>query len=203
MSEDEKPAKKQGGRAAAAKPKKKKSESEESEEEEKPVNKKPVAEVGKAKPKKKPESDESDDDKPKKKKKRKMCMFGKKCYRKNSDHFTTFCHPGDESYVEESEEEQMDLSFSPTNKRKPQREATLRAKDKISVLHEASDDDGEANTYDYNDSFLDDEGKATVESSLGQDSGSDYSEDEDVQRLVKEAKGFVKNKKLVKPANKV
>ena len=41
-----------------------------------------------------------------------------------------FCHPDDDSWVEESDEEKMDLSFAPTNKRKPQREATLRAKGK-------------------------------------------------------------------------
>ena len=69
----------------------------------------------------------------------------------------------------------------------------------------ASDDDGEPNTYDRTDSFLDD---GTIEDE-GEDSSpfdpadddSDFEpEEEDIARLKREAKGFLKNKKMVKPA---
>ncbi len=72
------------------------------------------------------------------------------------------------------------------------------------MLEGASDDDGEANTYDRNDSFLDD-GTLSDESSTFDpaDEESDYTpEDEDIGRLKKEAKGFLKNKKMVKPAKR-
>ncbi len=71
--------------------------------------------------------------------------------------------------------------------------------DKRSVLHQASDDDGEPNTYDYDDSFLDDEHAVGSESSSSygdpEDEDSDYNpEEEDVRSLVKEAKSFVRGR---------
>ena len=77
--------------------------------------------------------------------------------------------------------------------------------DKKSMLHGASDDDGEANTYDYNDSFIDNINKSDSgeESSVENQSDSDWEPDlgseEDVRGLVKEAKGFVRNKKMARP----
>ena len=83
--------------------------------------------------------------------------------------------------------------------------------DKKSVLHNASDDDGEANTYDYQDSFINDASQ-TVKDSVdsvdpakeanGEEGGEEEEEEEaaeDVKALVKEAKGFMKNKKMQKP----
>ena len=75
------------------------------------------------------------------------------------------------------------------------------------MLYKDSDDDGEANTYDYKDSFIDDDtqGKSVGNSTYDPaDEDSDYDPeaeaDEDVQRLKKEAKGFMKNTKLQKKA---
>jgi len=71
-----------------------------------------------------------------------------------------------------------------------------------SVLHGASDDESVPNTYDYDDSFIDDgrrprAGRARTQRSRDDDeSAADSDEEEDVRRLVKEAKGFVKNDKL-------
>ena len=68
----------------------------------------------------------------------------------------------------------------------------LFTSDKKSVLFKASDDDGEPNTYDYQDSFLDDGTQPKDDSDVSEDS----SEEEDIKGLVKEAKKFKKNKKL-------
>ncbi len=76
---------------------------------------------------------------------------------------------------------------------------------KKGVLEGASDDDGETNTYDRNDSFLDDGTLSDEESETFDpaDEESDYNpEDEDIGRLKKEARGFLKNKKMVKPAKR-
>ena len=62
------------------------------------------------------------------------------------------------------------------------------------MLHKASDDDGEPNTYDYDDSFIEDTRKRR--DSEAEDSAElSESEEEDVKRLVKEARGFMRNKK--------
>lgn len=77
------------------------------------------------------------------------------------------------------------------------------------MLDDASDDDGEANTYDYDDSFLDDEdGDGSDEESFNINSDntdSDYKpddvaddEEDDVSELVNEAKDFITNKKMYK-----
>ena len=72
-----------------------------------------------------------------------------------------------------------------------------------SVLDNESDDEGEPNTYDYDDSFLNDDGDAESSGSYGNDdSDSDFDpntksdmEDDDVSCLVDEAKEFISNKK--------
>ena len=72
----------------------------------------------------------------------------------------------------------------------------------MSVLHNASDDDGEPNTYDRDDSFIDDKTqKESAETYDPANEDSDYEPDdsqEDVKELMKEAKGFMKNKKMQK-----
>ena len=74
---------------------------------------------------------------------------------------------------------------------------------KVSALAGDSDDDGEPNTYDYTDSFIDDDDKTSEESmEYGGDSeDGDWApdEDEDVSALVGEAKDFMSNKKMHKP----
>ncbi|KAH3845384.1 hypothetical protein DPMN_087663 [Dreissena polymorpha] len=48
-----------------------------------------------------------------KSKHRPPCMFGKKCYRKNPEHFAEFSHPGDVSYDEQSDLEDDDIPDCP------------------------------------------------------------------------------------------
>ena len=65
------------------------------------------------------------------------------------------------------------------------------------------EDDDEPNTYDYNDSFINDASQANDKESSGEseesEEGSDEESGEDVSKLKKEAKKFIKNKKLTKP----
>ena len=75
-----------------------------------------------------------------------------------------------------------------------------------SVLDNASDDDGGQNTYDYDDSFLDNGDSAGSGSSYS--AGSDDSDwqpqggdddDDDVNELLSEARGFLRSKNMTKP----
>lgn len=68
-----------------------------------------------------------------------------------------------------------------------------------------NDDDGEPNTYDYEDSFLTKDGGSGVESSTSSDNPTDEDsewspEEENVRSLIKEAKGFIRNRKMQRPA---
>lgn len=75
-----------------------------------------------------------------------------------------------------------------------------------SVLDNTSDDDGEKNSYDYDDSFLVETDESAEDSFTNDDaSDSDYdpggnhddgSQDDDVKDLIKEANEFVKNPKM-------
>ena len=69
-----------------------------------------------------------------------------------------------------------------------------------SLLHGDSDDDGEPNAYDYNDSFLDDSDESASELSPDDSEDSEWApaSDSDVKELVSEAKGFLRNKKMHK-----
>lgn len=76
-----------------------------------------------------------------------------------------------------------------------------------SVLDDTSDDDG-PNTYDYNDSFLADDGEesgsnySASDDSDWQPQGDDDEDDdvdEDVNELLTEARGFLRSKNMTKP----
>ena len=74
---------------------------------------------------------------------------------------------------------------------------------KSSALNNASDDDG-PNTYDYNDSFLDDADSDGSYSAGSDDSdwepqGEDDDVDDDVNELLSEARGFLRSKNMTKP----
>lgn len=73
---------------------------------------------------------------------------------------------------------------------------------KSAVAGDADDDDGEVNTYDYNDSFIDDIGQSDSEESsddVEEDSEWEPEDSENIRSLVKEANSFKKNKKMRKP----
>lgn len=66
------------------------------------------------------------------------------------------------------------------------------------MLYNASDDDGAPNTYDYDDSFIDNK-KKSLEDSDAEDSGRiSESEEEDIKQLVQDARSFLRNKKATK-----
>ena len=60
------------------------------------------------------------------------------------------------------------------------------------VTHGAEDDDDQPDTYDYQDSFIDD---GTQPSEGEAEDDSDYDAEEDIKGLAKEAKTFVRGKK--------
>lgn len=160
-----------------------------------------------------------------------LCPYGSKCYRKNPLHFKEYSHldkdskadsdnDDDDKAAGESDEDDDDRPKCPYGtscyRRNPQHkrdfkhtEAPGRSKRKKSkhksVLNKESDDDG-PNTYDYNDSFLDDgEGSGSSYSAGSDDSDwrpqgeDDDDDDEDVTELLTEARGFLRSKKMAKP----
>ncbi|XP_071962163.1 uncharacterized protein [Antedon mediterranea] len=143
---------------------------EDEDYEEEVVKKKKVVKRGK------PKEDVSDEEK-----ERTPCSYGSKCFRKNKQHFKEYKHSKKEE-----------------NKR-PRRQAADQAAKKIVDDNDDEEEDEDApNTYDRNDSFLADS-EATPQEAASE--GSDYNpeeDSEDVKTLVKEAKGFIKNKKMQK-----
>ncbi|EMP31774.1 Aprataxin and PNK-like factor [Chelonia mydas] len=141
------------------------------------------------------------------KQKRTPCMYGTGCYRKNPVHFQQFSHPGDRDYhdvavvSQDDDDDRPECPYGTTCYRKnPQHKLEYKhtAPPGKSVLEEDSDNDGEPNEYDLNDSFLDDEEKEEYDPT---DEDSDWEPDpedkdnEDVETLLKEAQKFIKTKK--------
>ncbi|XP_066496696.1 aprataxin and PNK-like factor isoform X2 [Tiliqua scincoides] len=150
------------------------------------------------------------------------CQYGRNCYRKNPIHFQEFSHPGDSDYHDMKTVTQTDndnrpecpygtacyrknpqhkLEYKHTLPPEPERrQKRLKAMKKgRSVLDADSDNDGEPNEYDLNDSFLDDDEEEEEYDPTDEDSDwepdSQDKNNEDVDRLLKEAQRFVKSKK--------
>ncbi|XP_035176142.1 aprataxin and PNK-like factor [Oxyura jamaicensis] len=153
------------------------------------------------------------------KRKRTPCMYGTGCYRKNPIHFQQFSHPSDDDYHETDiltegnddnhpecpygtacyrKNPQHKLEYKHTAPPGTERQTQQRtSKNGKRALEEDSDNDGEPNEYDLNDSFIDDEEEEcepTDEDSDWEPSSEDK-DNEDVKTLVKEAHRFVKTKK--------
>jgi len=88
---------------------------------------------------------------------------------------------------------------------RPKRKKTSKHR---SVLDDVSDDDNEPNTYDYNDSFLADDGEESGSSYSASDDSDwqpqgddddDADVDEDVNELLTEARGFLRSKNMTRP----
>uniref|UniRef100_A0A8C8SNZ4 Aprataxin and PNKP like factor n=1 Tax=Pelusios castaneus TaxID=367368 RepID=A0A8C8SNZ4_9SAUR len=152
------------------------------------------------------------------KQKRTPCMYGTGCYRRNPIHFQQFSHPGESDYdvvevVSQGDDDRPECPYGTTCYRKnpqhkleykhtapPETERRTRQKTTKkgkSVLEEDSDNDGEPNEYDLNDSFLDDDEEEECDPT---DEDSDWEpdpedKDDDVETLLKEAQKFVKTKK--------
>ncbi|XP_040285977.1 aprataxin and PNK-like factor isoform X1 [Bufo bufo] len=152
-------------------------------------------------------------------KKRVPCIYGEQCYRKNPTHFQEFSHPGDSDYhdVENGSQDDNDdrpecpygtdcYRKNPQHKleykhtRPPGRKLRKRnpKKAKRSLLDGDSDDDGESNDYDLEDSFIDDDEDEDFDIT---DEDSDWMPDsgdkdsEDVKELLTEAKKFMRRKR--------
>ncbi|NXJ09243.1 APLF factor, partial [Odontophorus gujanensis] len=138
--------------------------------------------------------------------KRTPCMYGAGCYRRNPVHFQQFSHPNDDDYYEtdtvtqDNNDNRPECPYGTACYRKnPQHK--LEYKHTVPPgkrgLEEDSDNDGEPNEYDLNDSFIDyeeEECEPTDEDSDWEPS-SEEKDNEDVETLVKEAQRFVKTKK--------
>ncbi|NWW12682.1 APLF factor, partial [Oreocharis arfaki] len=138
--------------------------------------------------------------------KRTPCMYGSGCYRKNPTHFQQFSHPTDDDYHD------MELVAQDDNDNRPEcpyGTACYRKnpQHKLEYKHSAPPgkravekdgiNDGEANEYDLNDSFMDEEEEEwepTDEDSDWEPS-SEEKDKEDVETLEQETCRFVRIKK--------
>ncbi|XP_064503980.1 aprataxin and PNK-like factor isoform X2 [Pseudopipra pipra] len=105
------------------------------------------------------------------------CPYGTACYRKNPQHKLEYKH-----------------TAPPGTERGTRKQTSRNGK---RAVEKDSANDGEANEYDLNDSFIDDEEEeceATDEDSDWEPS-SEEKDNEDVETLVQEAGRFVKTKK--------
>ncbi|XP_061087312.1 aprataxin and PNK-like factor isoform X2 [Conger conger] len=128
------------------------------------------------------------------------CPYGKTCYRKNPVHFQECSHPGNSDYAEGEDDEEEEGEEDDERPECPYGTACYRK----NPLHRKEykhtqnpgkragpdeEEEGEEEDWD-DDSFINDDSG---------DEGSDYvppeSEDEDVQRLKKEAQAFLRKKR--------
>ncbi|XP_032818476.2 aprataxin and PNK-like factor [Petromyzon marinus] len=146
---------------------------------------------------------------PPQKMQRTPCLYAERCYRKNPLHFQECSHPGDLDYVVDEvadtdkpdcpygtscyrQNPQHRMAFNHTNPpvagtRRSQRRTTKRAND------EDSGDDGEDS--DLEDSFIDDDDYSEGEE--GSEWDPELSDgEEDLKTLNKEAKQFIRKKKV-------
>ncbi|NXU86702.1 APLF factor, partial [Xiphorhynchus elegans] len=132
--------------------------------------------------------------------KRTPCMYGSACYRKNPVHFQQFSHPNDDDYhdmgtvTQDDDDNRPECPYGTACYRKnPQHK--LEYKHSAPPGKRAVERD-DANEYDLNDSFIDDEEEEepTDEDSDWEPS-SEEKDNEDVETLVQEARRFVKSKK--------
>ncbi|XP_033109777.1 aprataxin and PNK-like factor [Anneissia japonica] len=148
------------------------------------------------------------------------CTYGKTCYRKNKKHLEEFSHYGDDDYPKEEaddnedgeeKEDEKDLpecpygsecyrlaSYEKSNRStRPKRKASEIAKKNVNACEEEDEDDG-PNTYDRNDSFIADSEQSPYEPASEESDYNPEDDSEDVRTLTKEARSFIKNKKMHK-----
>ncbi|NWU23241.1 APLF factor, partial [Dyaphorophyia castanea] len=139
--------------------------------------------------------------------KRTPCMYGSVCYRKNPVHFQQFSHPADDDYQDMEAVAQDDNDNRPEcpygtacYRKNPQHKLEYKhsAPPGKRAMEKNGVNDGEANEYDLNDSFIDEEEEEECEPT-DEDSdwepSSEEKDNEDVETLVQEACRFVRNKK--------
>ncbi|XP_041790342.1 aprataxin and PNK-like factor isoform X2 [Chelmon rostratus] len=140
--------------------------------------------------------------------KRQLCPYGKDCYRKNPVHFQECSHPGDTDYEEEEEEEETeeaDLPECPYGTdcyrknplhRKEYKHTKKPASTRRTVPKKApADDEDEDEEFGDDDSFINDDSEDVGDDSDYVPPDSDESGKEDIKRLQREAKTFLKRRK--------
>ncbi|KAF7650759.1 hypothetical protein LDENG_00121080 [Lucifuga dentata] len=133
------------------------------------------------------------------------CPYGKDCYRKNPLHFQECCHPGDSDYEEEEEEtDEADRPECPYGTdcyrknplhRKEYKHTKRPARTTRTVPKKATVDEDEDDKFDDDDSFINDDSEDAGDDSDYVAPNSDDSDKEDIRRLQKEAKAFMKRQK--------
>ncbi|KAJ7409779.1 aprataxin and PNK-like factor [Willisornis vidua] len=138
--------------------------------------------------------------------KRTPCMYGSACYRKNPVHFQQFSHPNDDDYrdtemvTHDSDDNRPECPYGTACYRKnPQHKLEYKHSappGKKAVEKDGANED-EANEYDLNDNFIDDEEEECEPTDEDSDwePSSEEKDNEDVETLVQEARRFVKTKK--------
>ncbi|XP_050994575.1 aprataxin and PNK-like factor isoform X1 [Labeo rohita] len=136
-----------------------------------------------------------------KKRQRTPCPYGSSCYRKNPVHFQECSHPGDSDYEEEEADEADDDRPECPYGTHCYRKNLLHKKDYKHTKSPpktaaAADEDEDEDEDQYENSFINDESE---EEEVDEDSDyvpeSDDGGKEDIKRLQKEAKAFLRRKK--------
>ncbi|NWS17983.1 APLF factor, partial [Pachyramphus minor] len=138
--------------------------------------------------------------------KRTPCMYGSACYRKNPTHFQQFSHPNDDDYhdvgtvSQDNNDNRPECPYGTACYRKnPQHKLEYKhtAPPGRRAVEKDNANDGKANEYDLNDSFIDDEEEECEPTDEDSDwePSSEEKDNEDVETLVQEAGRFIKTKK--------
>lgn len=138
---------------------------------------------------------------------RATCPYGKDCYRKNPVHFQECSHPGDTDYEEEDEEEEEEADLpecpygtdcyrkNPLHRKEYKHTKTPAAAKRTVRKKPPADDEDEDEDFEDDDSFINDDSEDVGDDSDYAPPDSDDSGKEDMKRLQKEAKAFVKRRK--------
>ncbi|XP_062396452.1 aprataxin and PNK-like factor isoform X2 [Sardina pilchardus] len=135
------------------------------------------------------------------------CPYGSSCYRKNPVHFQESSHPGDSDYEEGDEEEEKEVDEEDDDRpecpygtdcyrKNPLHKKEYKHTRPPARTSASRQDDGDEDEDAYDDSFIDDDSEGDVAEDsdyVPEDSGD--SGKEDVKRLQKEAKAFLRRKK--------
>ncbi|XP_061579805.1 aprataxin and PNK-like factor isoform X2 [Cololabis saira] len=130
---------------------------------------------------------------------RQPCPYGKDCYRKNPLHFQDCSHPGDADYKDDEEEDEAGRPECPYGTdcyrknplhRKEYKHTRRAARSTRTVARGTADDDD-----DDDDGFINDDSEDGGDDSDYIPQASDGSDKEDVERLQREARAFVKRRK--------
>ncbi|KAM6940419.1 aprataxin and PNK-like factor [Xenentodon cancila] len=129
---------------------------------------------------------------------RNLCPYGKDCYRKNPLHFQECSHPGDADYKEVEEEDEARRPECPygtdcyrknPQHRKEYKHTRRPARSTRTVARDPADDDED------DDGFINDDSEGGGDDSDYVPQASDDSDKEDVERLQREARAFLKRRK--------